>query len=164
MTSACKMVLVDTNVWLDYCLPFRAGHPVALQLVQRCWESGTLMLIAATSTKDVFYVAVADMKRNARAQGVELTPDASAAITQTAWALIDNIMQVATPLGIDTGDVWLAQRCERIHGDLEDDLLTAAALRCKADFIVTNDKEFIVDSTAPAVTPQRLLRLLGAGE
>ena len=36
MTSACKMILVDTNVWLDYCLPFRAGHAVALQLVQRC--------------------------------------------------------------------------------------------------------------------------------
>lgn len=161
MTSACNMILVDTNVWLDYCLPFRAGHAVALQLVQRCWESGTQMLIAATSTKDVFYITVADMKRNAKAQGVELTPSASEAIVQTAWALIDNIMQVATPLGIDTGDVWLAQRCERVHGDLEDDLLIAAALRCKADFIVTNDKELIIDSAAPAVTPQRLLELLG---
>lgn len=161
MSNAPQTILVDTNVWLDYCMPQRAGHRVALQLVERCWEAGVLMLIAATSTKDVFYIVTHDMKRNAAAQGADLTPQASAAITRTAWALIDNIMQVATPLGIDTGDVWLAQRGEHVHGDLEDDLLVSAALRCGAGCIVTNDKQLIVDSLAPALTPQRLLELLG---
>ena len=161
MSNLPKLVLVDTNVWLDYCLPMRPGHKTALDMVGSCWRLGTQMLIAATSTKDVFYVAAQTLKRQIAKGGSAVDAGTASAINQIAWDLIENINHVATPLGIDTGDLWLAQRHEAIHGDLEDDLLIAAAQRANVDFIVTNDRQLMIDSPVAAITPMHLLDILG---
>lgn len=153
---------MDTNVWLDYCLAERAGHRDAMRLVDVALAGDIGLLVCATSLKDVFYIVARSLKLRVNAETGVVSPQDAAAINRITWALIDNICSVAAPASVGPGDVWMAQRHEDVHGDFEDDLIIATALRTKADLLVTNDKALIVDCPVAAVTVQRALALLGS--
>ena len=46
-------------------------------------------------------------------------------------------------LPVDLSDVWLAGTYRELHRDFEDNLIAAAATRCGADILVTNDEQFL---------------------
>ena len=59
--------------------------------------------------------------------------------------------ELAIAVPCDYTDVWMAQKQRRLHGDFEDDLVIAAAMRVKADLLVTADKALLLHAPVAAV-------------
>lgn len=91
-------------------------------------------------------------RRPVRANG-RLSEDAAYAAKVTAWACVDHMAALATAVPCDHTDVWLAGKQRRLHGDYEDDLVIAAAMRSGADLLVTYDEELRDHATVAAATP-----------
>ena len=87
-------------------------------------------------------------------------PGNETAIRQLAWGCMRNMNEVATPIGADVSDIWLADKYLKIHPDFEDNLVLAACRRVKADFLVTNDAQLIAHADVVAKTPEQMLQLL----
>ena len=156
-------IVIDTNVWLDYYLGFRAGHRDAVELLDTANELGIAMLCAVTATKDLFYLIAADFKHEyRRCHGGSLTPEGAASANEVAWACLRNLEEIATAVGCDQSDVWLARAQRSLHGDYEDNLVIAAAQRADADLLVTNDKELVSHSPMAALICEDALAYLKA--
>lgn len=157
-----KTLLLDTCVWLDNYLGFRQGSAAARELVVTALERDIVLLHAVTAIKDVHYIVAQTLKRERRAAGGEVTEEAALADDQVAWACVSNMREIATAVGMDAGDVWLAEKYKSIHRDVEDNLVIAAAQRAKADVLVTSDLDLICHAPVAAMTPQDVLKLLNA--
>ena len=68
---------------------------------------------------------------------------------------------IATGVGADESDLWLAEQHHRVHHDLDDNLVIAAARRAKASYLITRDIRLLNKATVPAVSPADMLALLG---
>lgn len=136
-------ILLDTKVWIDYYLGARPGHELARALVGRALGHDATLLYATLSSKDVFYVIASVIKRDCRAKHGTLSDAQATAATATAWACLDNMSDIATAVGCDQSDVWLARNTRRLHADYEDDLILAAARRAGADLLVTSDEQLL---------------------
>jgi len=82
------------------------------------------------------------------------------AIQEIAWSCIDNLSEIATAVGVDQSDIWLARKSRTFNGDFEDNLVLAAARRASVDFIVTSDLVLLKKATVAALTPQDMLAFL----
>ena len=72
-------MLLDTNVWLDYYLPWRRGNAKARQLIQCAVEHNQTLAYAVPSIKDVFYMTAAEHKNVERATTGTLSESAAKA-------------------------------------------------------------------------------------
>ena len=84
------------------------------------------------------------------------------AIQHIAWGIVDSLQEVATPVGVDLSDLWFASKLRQVDGDLEDNLVRAAAKRAKVDLVVTWDKGMLVKAVVPTVTPADALAVMDA--
>ena len=142
MTST-PILLLDTNVWIDgYC----GDHPHG-EAAKRLLSLGAIGVVnlayATTSVKDVFYVLTHEFKRMARAATGELTESQAAAALEGAWGCVNNMAEIASAVGVDQGDVWIARKQRHLHDDLEDNLVAAAAYRANATYLVSSDQRFV---------------------
>lgn len=161
VTQSAGRLLLDTNVWLDAFLPERVPKSAAQKLIALALRRNVELLYPVHIVPDVFYLAFIDIKRLLRGQG----PDeliAQAART-TAWEYVNGMREVASAVGADNSDVWLASKLEALHGDIEDNLVLAAAKRARADYLVTSDRRLL--SHAPlagvvALPPEDMLAVL----
>lgn len=64
---------------------------------------------------------------------------------------------MATCVGADESDIWLAKKNHAIHRDFEDDLIIAAVQRADADYLVTSDIELIKHAPVATLSPQDML-------
>lgn len=155
-------LLLDTNVWLDNFLGARPVADASRRLIDVAVKRGMTLLCALTSIKDAYYMLWQEFKRDLRASATRaLTADAAAAAEEAAWACVQSLREIATVVGADESDLWLAERHHRVHRDLEDNLVVAAAQRSHADYLVTNDARLLAKATVPAVSPADMLALLG---
>ena len=154
---AVPKLLVDTNVWLDGLLPRRPGHEAARKFFDFAGQREVPLLYAATTAKDVFFLAGATLKQEAREQGQKLTEDLCKAAEHIAWSCIEEIAEMGFSVGCDESDLWLARKYRNVHGDFEDDLIIAAAQRAGADFVVTGDKRLILHCPVAALDPADML-------
>ena len=110
---------------------------------------------------DVFYLAFIDVKRLLCGQGSdELVAKAA---RSTAWEYVNGMQEIATAVGADNSDVWLASKWESLHGDIEDNLVLAAAKRAQADYVVTSDRQLWSHAAlagVAAVSPEDMLAVL----
>lgn len=137
-------IVVDTNVWLDYYLGFREGNRDACAFLTAANSAGVNLLCAVTTTKDLFYLIAADFKRDWRNRhGGQLDEEGTATSRATAWACLQHLKSIATAVGCDQSDVWLACAQRPLHDDYEDNLVVAAAQRAHADCLVTNDEQLL---------------------
>jgi predicted nucleic acid-binding protein len=156
-------VLLDTNVWFDYFLGFRPGHCDSYELACALAGAGVDLLCSVTSTKDLFYLIAADFKRDYRCRhDGQLTAEGAAAADETAWACLACLDEIATVVGCDQSDVWLARAQRSLHNDYEDNLILAAAQRAKVDCLITNDQSLIDHSPVAALSPRRALDYVAA--
>ena len=162
MVSQRPSLLIDTNVWLDYFLPDRAGGKEAIDLIVFAFEYEFPLLYPAAIVKDVFYVAVSTFKRIARAEKGSLTQSDAVTATETAWGCVNSMRKQATAVGADESDLWTACNLRSIHNDLEDNLVVAAAQRADATYLVTNDEALIKHAPVAALAPADALALLKA--
>lgn len=153
-------VLLDTNVWLDAFDGTRPRSAEASSLIERCMSRGIDLLYAVESVKDVFYLVGASLKRQTRAEGGHLTEAQANAISRYATSCVDTMFEVATAVGADASDVWLARKYQRLHPDLEDCLVMAAAKRAEADLLVTSDDALLRHAPTTALSVADALVLL----
>ena len=146
-----KTLLLDTNVWISYYLGSRKDSVLAKRLLNLAVENDVQLAYAVTTAKDLFYLLAADCKRTFRAERGELTEDAAAAANELAWACVHHLSELAIAVPCDHTDVWMAHRQRRLHGDFEDDLVIAAAMRAKADLLVTSDESLLRHAPVAAV-------------
>lgn len=155
-------LVLDTNIWLDFYLPFRVGHEAAGKLLTFAATHDINLLYAAHSVADMFYIMEAQTKRAIAALGVQPSEESSRVAKAMAYDAIKNLGEIATAVGIDQSDMWLMQKYYRIHPDIEDDLILAAATCAKADYLITNDGQLLQHAMVPALTPEDFLRLVDA--
>ena len=160
MRNLTQRMLLDTNVWMDYYWPDRPHHHYAKDLIVAAEQAGYVLLYAVQSIRDVFYLSNLGFKQAIRAETGRLD-DHDALVAQTcAWGFVENMRQIATAVGSDDGDVTLAAKLKRINGDLEDNLIIAAAQRSNADFLVTWDKELLNKAFGATATPEAMLEAI----
>jgi len=160
MTGRPRSILIDTSVWLDNYLGDHIGSDASRQLLSYALEDGISLLFAPTSATDVYRLITADLKQTERKEHGALDPAAASAIDEVAWSCVSNMSEVATAIGVDMSDLWMAGKLKGVHSNFEDDLVLAAAKRAKADYLVTWDTQLRRDSIVPALDPQSMLNLL----
>lgn len=151
-------LLVDTNVWLDLEFGERGGWPTEFLVAARMADAR--MGIAAHSLKDVYYLIQRRIKLDDQRLGGVDPQRSAAAARAAAWAVVEHIMEVAEVVRSDYIDAHLATKQRRLHDDYEDDLIIAAAMRMKADLLVTSDQALIQHSPIAALTPQNAIHWL----
>ena len=159
--SQPSRVLLDTNVWLDAFDGARSRSRAANELIDACVHKGIDLLFAVGTAKDVYYLVGASLKRQAQTAGGVLSERQARAISAYAAACVANMDEVATAVGADSSDIWLARKYQRIHEDFEDCLVLAAVRRAKADFLVTSDEALLRHAPVAALSVDDFLALVG---
>lgn len=162
MTSVPSRIVVDTNVWLDFYLTARPGYQSARNALLAAHERGVELLYAATTAKDVYYLTSMSLKQDTRHATGTLTQGDALAIAEMSWGFVGNLCEMATAVGVDNADVWLALKYRRVHRDFEDNLVVAAAQRAKADLVLTTDEALMRHSPVACLAPADLCALLDA--
>ena len=114
------------------------------------------------SLQDLAYVLQASAKEQFRRIGRQVDQEAAAVARAFSLDCLANLRTIATAVGADESDLWLAERYLRVHHDAEDCLVMAAVTRSKADWLVTSDQALIRHAPVPALCPVDLLALVGA--
>ena len=153
MSEKTIRMVVDTNVWLDNYLHNRDGYEAARDFFNLVSSLDIRPLYSAATLKDVFCIIGSSLKTEIRHQGCKLTKADALAIRKIAWACVENMRELGTAVCVDEADLWLACKYRRLHEDLEDNLVLAAAERVHADYLVTSDEQLIRKSTVAAFTP-----------
>lgn len=164
MTGCPNLVLLHTNVWLDDFIPSRTRHDVVRRMVDRLIRSDVTLLFAMTSTKDVYYALASYFKGEVRRSGEALTDAAAYAANEAAWGSLQLMGRIATPVGVDMSDYWVASHLKHVHHDYEDNLVVAAAQRAQADCLVTSDEALLRHAPLAAYSPEDMLRYMDCVE
>lgn len=147
MTDAGRpLLLLDTNIWLDYYMADRRRHDAAFALVDALLSHEIDPLFAVTSIKDVFYLVQLGFNRAARSSlepEEALSESQLLAARECAWSCASHMQKIAFAVGLDASDIACAMRQKNIHPDLEDDLVIAAMVCSRADLLVTNDDKLL---------------------
>lgn len=142
-------------------VPVRVGHKSAREFFRVAWDKGAQLLFPASIAKDVFYLLGLEYKRQVRAKKGELNQTDAGIINELAWGCVQNMCEVATAVGVDDSDLWLARKYKALSTDFEDNVVLAAAQRVKADCLVTFDQNLIRRAPVPTMLPADVVALLG---
>ena len=159
-----RSLMLDTCIWINSQIGTNSGHEAAWKLIVAARRRGMLLGIAPHSLSTVFYVVYRYLRRFDADNDSIAHKDAAAAAKETAWGVVNGIMDYATVVGADGSDARIAALHKSVHDDFEDDLVLAAARRMQADLIVSDDLEFVRHSPLPIMTADDALRWITAGE
>lgn len=162
MSDFPKSLLLDTNVWLDNYDGSRPLSGQSRRLIDMAITHGVTLLYTTSSLKDVYYNIAQSLKNASRGEGLEITHAVAAAINDVAYASVKNMHEIATAVGADDSDIWLALKFYLAHRDIEDDMVLAAMERSGAPFLVTNDLKLIRHANCAAMTAEDMLDYLKA--
>ena len=163
MNLGGKQVLVDSCVWVDNYCADHVAREIAKRFLAEAYAQGASLLYTVHTAKDVLYVLESEFKRSARQRLGTVDDRVAKAAKDAALGCVRNMCELATAIGADASDIWLADKHLGIHGDFEDNLVLAACQRAKADFLVTNDRALIAHANAVAKTPGDMLALMSLG-
>lgn len=152
-------LLVDSCVWIDSYLGDHPRHDESLAFLIQAYNQGSQLFFGASKLESIFYVLVAEAKRMVRSEKGRVDEADSAAARAFAWGCVESIRGLATAVGVDEADLWLASKYRSIGSDLEDNVLLASAQRCDADYLVTWDTQLLRMPTVRTATPAQMLSL-----
>ena len=151
-----KTFLIDTNVWIDYFMASEPHCQTILSFFEMVDQRGGTLLYAPTTLKDVFFLIPRILRREAVASGqLEETSFAPA-----AWACVRTMTEIAVAAPLSLTECDLAWTLRATHGNLEDNLVIAAAETCNADYIVTYDRAMLERFSPACITPEQANNLL----
>lgn len=155
-------VLLDTDILLDYHLGRGECGAQCAELIRRLLEGGSVVMVAASTLKDEFYLIERLLKREAAGPDGAVSAQDARAIRDIAWACIRQAMEIAQVVDVGIGDCLRAAALRSLHGDFEDNLVAAAGERCKVDYLVTNDRRLQRHAAVRCLTSKEMLDLLDA--
>lgn len=156
-----RRLLVNTDVWVDFFDQTRAGNAAADQFVRCSIERGDILLYSISTAQSLYYAMWAAAKRMLRAMYGELTHPMRSAAEGMAWDCVRSLGEIATCVGSDKSDLWLAEKSHGLRRDLEDDLVIAAAQRIGVHALVTTDGELLRRAPIAALCPADALTYFG---
>ena len=160
MKNDSLRIVVDSNVWVDNYCPWHAKSDDARRFLQNARLNSATLFYPVHVLKDVVYVVRHEYLRKARKDKNAVEESDARAIAEIATACMRNMSELATAVGADASDIWLADKYLGIHPDFEDNLVLAACKRCDAQYLVTNDQRLIKHSNVLSKTPAQMLPLL----
>lgn len=158
--SKVRSVLLDTNVWLDYYLGYRAGNSDASRLISLLLEKEIPIYYSSLSLKDVFYSIASCLKADVRESGETLSLGRAQAIREIAWGCADNMSWMGFAAPMNESQVRRAMMLKGLHSDLEDDLVLSCLETDGIDSFVTSDKALLGKSPVPVFTPATFIEYL----
>lgn len=162
MSGRRDIIVVDTNVWLDYLFGDRPLHAQAQRFIVEAKRQDLPLVIPSHAAKDVFFIFQQQIKAANRVDGKQ-TPEAAAECArQAAWAALELVMQLATVGPSDQSDAWIAAKYRSVHTDYEDNLVIACAMRLDARLLVTHDAALIKHSPVPTLSSHDAYELICA--
>jgi len=135
-----KTVLVDTNVALDILLNRSDFYPAAMSAFVLAEQNIITGYVSASSVTDIFYIASKDLGKNG------------------AWKAIKHLLQVFYPAAVTGNDIYKALELE--WDDFEDAVQFIVGESFSVDYIVTRNAADFAPGSIPAVTPERLMRVM----
>lgn len=164
MTHGALRLMVDTNVWVDNYCGWHAGCEASRAFLDAALQNDCVLMYAVHEAKDLVFVLWQEYKRIAAEIAAEpVNEQMSASAKEVAYACLENLCELATAVGADVSDVWLARKYLPIHRDFEDNLVLAACKRAEVDYLVTSDCKFLRSANVAAKTPGDMKKLLEAG-
>lgn len=162
MRTDSRRLLLDTNVWVAYYLnkPGLAAQD-ASELIGTSLANGVELFYAPTALKDAFYLIPRELRRAEMEDGLGTNPAARRAAT---WGCIQHMREIATPAPLTGIECDLAGMLRSMHPDLEDNLVVACAETCRADYLVTYDKQLLGAFSPSCITPAQALSAIAVWE
>ena len=132
-------IMIDTNVILDDILNRGSNAETARKISQLVTDNLMKCYITANSLTDIFYVVSKSLNETA------------------ARKTIRNLLLSFDVVGVDGEDCRLAIGLPM--RDFEDALVVVCAEKADLDYIVTNDKDFLSDTSlsVPSISPINFL-------
>ncbi len=155
-------LMLDTCVWINSQIGTNSGHEQARKLIIMALKQDARVGIAPHSLTNVFYIVHRHLRRLEATTRAISSERSAAAAKETAWGIVNNIMEYAEVVGTDGSDARIAALHKSVHDDFEDNLVIAAARRMRADLIVSDDLAFVKHCPLPAMTAEDALRWLSA--
>lgn len=156
------VLMIDTCIWVNSQLGANRGHDQARSLIVTARKQGMRLGIAPHSLATVFHTVRRTLGRIGLAEGKLPQEESAAAAKETAWGVVNNIMEYAEVVGADGSDARVAALHKGVHDDFEDDLVIAAAHRMNADLVVTDDLALVRHSPLPTMTAEDALRWISS--
>lgn len=153
-------IVLDTCILLDNYLGNRPNAKASRALIDFCLAERIPLLYSAASIGSVAYLIENALKTQTRESGTGIDESTGLAARRAASACIESLQLIATAVGVDDSDIWLARKYQSLHDDFEDNLVLAAVERSKADFLVTSDEKLIKHAPCAAFDPQSMLDYL----
>lgn len=144
------VIVVDTNVWMDYFMGSRKGNEQAVDFVEQALCLDMALVIPPHCLSTLFFILQQELKAMNRRDGKLSDENAALTARKAAWAAIDFVLELASVGPTDQMDALIASKQRALHDDLEDNLVIACAMRTNARMLVTNDEKLIKHS--PVVT------------
>ena len=132
------VVLIDTNVLLDYLLTREPFYEDAKDIVVACTEGKAKGCIAAHSISNMFYILRKDYSIKERRE------------------ILSNLCLIFDVEGIDKEKILAGLQNEDFT-DFEDCLQDECAKQIHADYIITRNTDDFSNSHIPAITPSDFL-------
>ena len=133
------IVLIDTNIILDYILKREPFAQDAMDCLERLIANKAKVWLTASTITDIYYITRRTLH------------DAVAAKSVVAKLL--NAFQIA---GVDQTDCVKALDVD--VSDYEDALVSVCAKKVKAEYIITQNTKHFGQSSVPAMTPSAFLK------
>ena len=156
-----RRILLDTNVLVDYYLGRQPGCDACCRLVERVGDSLALY-VASLSLKDCYYHITMSLKRASRADDGTLSPESAQAAAEVGWACVRQALDFVQVLPVGQEECLQALVYRPLHNDFEDDLVLAAGLLAKVDFVVTSDERLQRHAPFACLAPQDMVKFLEA--
>ena len=153
-------LLVDTNVWVDAFIDRSVNHEAAALFLKRARLAHVPIFASLEATRDMSFLVSAELKRMQRDEKGTVTQQFANAVNEASWSLLQTMRRTATVVGADSSDMVEALALRAKHADYEDNLVMAAALRCRATHIVSSDKQLQAHSPIPCISIAEALALL----
>ena len=154
-------ILVDANVWLDYGIATSENHESAVRFMVESAVNDVVLYVSSISLKDVFQLIVRRTKKGASQRGDR---DRRCLVSRhfgSAWSFVRSMREAALVVPVGSSEVLHAETWRTAHGDLEDDLVLAAAKRVRADCVVTSDRELLKRAQGICLSIDQARSLLG---
>jgi predicted nucleic acid-binding protein len=133
-------VLFDTNVILDYLMQREPFYRNSREVILLSAENKLDGIIGAGSIADIYYICKKEYQS-----------------TEKSLNLITDLLKLVTL--VDTKAYDINNALAYNMPDFEDAIIAAAALREKADYIMTRNAKDYSKSPVPAITPDEFLAM-----
>ncbi len=157
-SGASQIIVVDTNVWLDYFLGESLHHEDSYAFIVEAQRLNIPLVIPSHSLKDLFFIL--EQRLKAASDNGNSASSVAKSARSAAWAAVELVMELATVGSTDQSDAWIALKQRALHSDYEDDLVIACAIRLNARLLVTNDHQFIQHSPVTTLCAKDALTLI----